>query len=88
MKEVHPSEIKIGDYYIQEMNISTGNFVLLKRRIKGENEKLSEIWGEYIKIINQDVPGCFEVGEIGVQTEIDGVKWYLLSEGEALLYMI
>ena len=84
MKEVHPSEIKTGDYYIQDM----GDFILLKKRIRVDNEKQREIWGEYIKILKEPFK-TFKVGATGFSFEGDNkIRWYLLSEGEAMLYMI
>ena len=85
MKEVHPSEIKIGDYYIQEM----ADNILLKRRIKGKNMNNNEIWGVYIKFLKGDWERNMHLGSDGFSFERDEhIKWYLLSEGEALLYMI
>ena len=85
MKEVHPSEIKIGDYYIQDM----GEALLLKRRIMGEDEKSGEIWGIYIKFLKGDWSRVMKIGNNGFSFEGDTyIKWYLLSEGEAMLYMI
>ncbi|MBE3093841.1 MAG: hypothetical protein IMZ52_02335 [Actinobacteria bacterium] len=83
MKEVHPSEIKIGDYYIQEWE-SDGE-KLLKICEKNDGREM-EIGGTKLKIV-KDITHRFHVGSYG-SVYYRNCKFYLLSEGEAMLYMI
>jgi len=86
LKEINPKKIRVGDYYIQEMETIT----LIKVRTQRDKDK---IFGRIIYVLRpKKIKGftSFKIGQTGFlyYDACVNIKFYKLSKSDAFYYQL